>query len=241
MAVCEAMCAHVDGGGGGWKEREPPRGGCIMWVCPCGGRCVCWSGGGGGCGGPCFHLLICSCSRRQDPHGGSLPSWTWDGHLQPPDACSSIDTLRLTSTHTLAGLFAQPRGAAVLRTWYGIYKKIFVNGGRSAVRNGPVQAADSHPAIFWEEEEEEDEGQGMRAPDAWRGPLLSHPVSQHVLPATLNHSTTDKLTAPSLTATEMKSQRTLMTESALKTLSHISFQAACASDAAADVRLWNFQ
>lgn len=77
----------------------------------------------------------------------------------------------------------------------------------------------------------------MRAPDAWRGLLLSHPVSRHVLPATLNHSTRDKPTAPSLTATEMKSPRTLMTESALKTLSHVSFQAACASDAAADVRL----
>lgn len=66
-----------------------------------------------------------------------------------------------------------------------------------------------------------DKCQEMYAPDAWPGLLLSHPFSQHVRSATLNHSTRDKLTAPSLTATEMKFQRTLMTESALKTLSHI--------------------
>lgn len=73
--------------------------------------------------------------------------------------------------------------------------------------------------------------------ETYAGLLLSHPVSQHVHSATLNHSTRDKLTAPSLTATEMKSPRTLMTESALKTLSHISFQAACWSNTEADVRL----
>lgn len=81
------------------------------------------------------------------------------------------------------------------------------------------------------------ECQEMYAPDTWPGLLLSHPVSRHVRSATLNHSTTDKLTAPSLTATEMKSSRTLMTESASKTLSHISFQAACWSNATTDVRL----
>lgn len=72
--------------------------------------------------------------------------------------------------------------------------------------------------------------QEMYAPDVWPRLILSHPVSQHVRSTTLNHSTTDtlrdKLTAPSLTATEMKSLKSLMTESALKTLSHISFQAA---------------
>lgn len=82
-----------------------------------------------------------------------------------------------------------------------------------------------------------DKCQEMYAPDALPGLLLSHPVSQHVHSATLNHSTRDNLTAPSLTATEMKSPRTLMTESALKTLSHISFQAASWSNAATDVRL----
>lgn len=62
-----------------------------------------------------------------------------------------------------------------------------------------------------------DKCQEMYAPDACPGLLLSHPVSQHVHSVTLNHSSRDKLTAPSLTATEMKSPRTLMTESASKT------------------------
>lgn len=82
-----------------------------------------------------------------------------------------------------------------------------------------------------------DKCQEMYAPDTWLGLLLSHPVSQHVHSATLNHSARDKLIAPSLTATEMKSPITLMTESASKTLSHISFHTACWRNAAADVRL----
>lgn len=71
------------------------------------------------------------------------------GTLKPPDAPSSIQAPRLTSSRTLTGLFAGPGGAAVLRTWYGIYKKIFVNGGRLAC-NGPVRAAVSQPYTLWE-------------------------------------------------------------------------------------------
>lgn len=72
--------------------------------------------------------LACS-SRRQTLPGHYL--WrAWHRHLQLPDACSSIEAPRLTSTHTLSGLFEQPMGPTVLRTWYGIYKKIFVNGGQ---------------------------------------------------------------------------------------------------------------
>lgn len=44
--------------------------------------------------------------------------------------------------------------------------------------------------------------------------LLSHPFSRHVHSETLNHSTRDKLTASSFTGREMKSLRTLMSESA---------------------------
>lgn len=102
-----------------------------------------------------------------------------------------------------------------------------------AVHYGPVRAAASQPASFGRR----DKCQEMYALDASPRLLLSHPVSQHVRSATLNHSTTDKLTAPSFTATEMKSPRTLMAESASKTLSHISFHAACWSNATADVRL----
>lgn len=43
----------------------------------------------------------------------------------------------------------------------------------------------------------------MYARDAWPGLLLSHPVSQHVCAATLNHSARHKLTDPSLTAAEI--------------------------------------
>lgn len=68
---------------------------------------------------------------------------------QTPSAsrCLRFDTVPKTDIHprTLTGLFARPRGPAVLRTWYGIYKEIFVNGGRLAVHNGPVHAAASHP------------------------------------------------------------------------------------------------
>ena len=162
-------------------------------------------------------------------HGGSLPSWTWDRHLQPPDACSSIQTQRLTSSHTLTGLFGRPGGPAVLRTWSGIYKKIFVNGGRSAVRNGPVHAAASHPAIFGRRAWKRKPGQinVRRSMPQMPGPDFYCLIQSANTSTTLNHSTRDKLTAPSLSTTEMKSLRTLMIESASKTLSHISFQAAC--------------
>lgn len=92
---------------------------CVLesWVCVC-----LWVCGGGR---KCF---VCLRSRRQDLPGHYL--WrSWHEHLRPPDAGSSIQTPEVTSTRSLPGLFAPPRGSAVLRTWYGIYKKIFVNGG----------------------------------------------------------------------------------------------------------------
>lgn len=100
------------------------------------------------------------------------------------------------------------------------------------VCNGPVHAAvPSLPSLSGglEMQTRRDKCQEMYASHAWPGLLLSHPVSRHVRSATLNHSTRDRLTAPSLTGTEMKSPRTLMTESASKTLSHISFRIACTS------------
>lgn len=95
---------------------------------------------------------------------------------QTPSAsrCLRFDTVPKTDIHprTLTGLFARPRGPAVLRTWYGIYKEIFVNGGRLAVHNGPVHAAASHP------DHVRDEGSKWKrrrdeCPEVWPGSVLA--------------------------------------------------------------------
>lgn len=110
-----------------------------------------------------------------------------------------------------------------------------------AVCNGSFHAAVSHPVRSLgrglELQTSRAKCQEMYAPDICPALILSHPVSHHVRLLNLNHSSRHKLTAPSFTVPETKSLRTLMTQSALKTLSRISFQAAGWCHAAMDVGL----
>lgn len=134
----DTMCACVSmyvlrRGRKRWKARKRPRAVriciCFTPVCVCDPR---WGGLLAAAEGRISQDVIC---RERGTDTSSL------------QMLSSIQGPRLTSTHTLIGLFVQPRGRAVLRTWYGIYKKIFVNGGPLAFCNGPFHAAVSHPAI----------------------------------------------------------------------------------------------
>lgn len=97
--VCGCVWDHVcpcRRGRKGRKEREPPRVVCIMCVCvhAVAGVCV----GVGGCGGPCFHLLICSCSRRQDPPW-RLFALVNMGRTPPASRCLQFDRRPKTDIH----------------------------------------------------------------------------------------------------------------------------------------------